>query len=80
MLFKKKEQQPQEDEIAQPVPMDGEAPTCTDPASEEGTAADESKAKELKHIHTDIIYPSGLKLALLMMSVFVSLFLVSLVR
>ena len=55
-------------EIAPPVPMDGEAPTCTDPAGEEGTAGDESKAKDLKRIHTDIIYPSGLKLALLMMS------------
>lgn len=30
--------------------------------------------------HDDIIYPSGLKLALLMMSIFVSMFLVSLVR
>jgi hypothetical protein len=28
----------------------------------------------------DIIYPSGLKLALLMMSIFVGMFLVSLVR
>jgi hypothetical protein len=79
MLFKKKGKQPQEDEIAPPAPMDGEAPTCTDPASE-GTAADESKAKDLKRIHTDIIYPSGLKLALLMMSIFVGMFLVSLVR
>ena len=72
MLFKKKEKQPQEDEIAPPAPMDGEATTCT--------AADESKAKDLKRIHTDITYPSGLKLALLMMSIFVSMFLVSLVR
>lgn len=30
--------------------------------------------------HTDIIYPSGLKLALLMTSIFVGMFLVSLVR
>ncbi len=30
--------------------------------------------------HTAIIYPSGLKLALLMMSIFVGMFLVSLVR
>lgn len=30
--------------------------------------------------HTSIIYPSGLKLALLMMSIFVGMFLVSLVR
>lgn len=29
---------------------------------------------------TDIIYPSGLKLALLIMSIFVGMFLVSLVR
>lgn len=75
MLFKKREKQPQKDEIA---PIDGKAPTCTHPASEEGP--DESKAKDLKHIHTDIIYPSGLKLALLMISIFVGMFLVSLVR
>jgi hypothetical protein len=60
--------------------MDGEVPTCTDPAGEEGTAADESKAKDLKRIHTNIIYPSSLKLALLMMSIFVGMFLVSLAR
>ncbi|OCK76475.1 MFS general substrate transporter [Lepidopterella palustris CBS 459.81] len=41
-------------------------------------AADESKAKDLKRIHTDIIYPSGLKLALLMISIFVGMFLVAL--
>jgi hypothetical protein len=67
MWFKKEEKQPQEDEIAPPAPMDGEA-------------ADESKAKDLKRIDTDIIYPSGLKLALLIMSIFVGMFLVSLVR
>jgi hypothetical protein len=80
MLFKKQEKQPQEDKVAPPAPMDGKAPTCTDPAGEEGTAADESKAKDLKRIHTDIIYPLGLKLALLIVSIFVSMFLVSLVR
>jgi hypothetical protein len=72
MMFKKKGKQLQEGEIAPPAPMDGEAPTCT--------AAEESKAKDLKRIPTDIIYPSGLKLALLMISIFVSMFLVSLVR
>lgn len=67
MWFKKKEKQPQEDEVAPSAPMDGEA-------------TDESKAKDLKRIDTDIIYPSGLKLALLIMSIFVGMFLVSLVR
>jgi hypothetical protein len=40
------------------------------------------EAKDLKPIHgdTDIVYPSGMKLALLITSVFVSMFLVSLVR
>jgi hypothetical protein len=79
MLFKKAEKQPQEDEIALPKPMDNEAPTCTKAAGEEGAAAEQSKAEDLKRIHTDIIYPSGLKLALLMMSIFVGMFLVSLV-
>ena len=76
-MFKKKEKQPQEDEIA---PKDSKAPTCTDPAGEKDMAADESKAKDLKRIHTDITYPSGLKLALLMISIFVGMFLVALVR
>ena len=80
MLFKRKGKQPQEDEIASPAPMDGKAPTCVDPSSKESTAADEPNAKDLKRIHTDIIYPSGLKLALLMTSIFVGMFLVSLVR
>ena len=72
MLFKKKgRKQPQEDDIEPPAAIDSDAPTCT--------AADEGKTKDLKHIHTDITYPSGLKLALLMMSIFVSMFLVSLV-
>jgi hypothetical protein len=71
MLFKNGKQ-PLEHEITTPAPMDSEAPTCT--------AADESKAKDLKQNDTDIIYPSGLKLALLMMSIFLSMFLVSLVR
>lgn len=52
MLFKKKEKQRQDDEMAPPAPMN----------------------------HADIIYPSGLKLALLMTSIFVGMFLVSLVR
>jgi hypothetical protein len=71
MLFIKGKQ-PQEDEITMPAPMDGEAPSCT--------AADESKAKNLKRNDIDSTYPSGLKLALLMMSIFVGMFLVSLVR
>ena len=78
MLFKKKEKKPEE--VGPPTPIDGGASTCTDMAGEEGTAADGSKAKELNNIHTDIVYPSGLKLALLMMSIFVGMFLVSLVR
>ena len=71
MLFKKGKE-PQEDEITMPAPMDDEAPNCT--------AADETKAKDLKRNDLDSTYPSGLKLALLMMSIFVGLFLVSLVR
>jgi hypothetical protein len=70
MRFKKKETQSEGDEISPPAPM-------------QGKATDESEAKDpndLKRIENDIVYPSGLKLALLMISVFVSMFLVSLVR
>jgi hypothetical protein len=80
MLFRKEGKHPQEDEIAPPAIMDGKAPTCTDPASQESTITDESKAKDLRHADTDIVYPSGLKLALLMTSIFTGMFLVSLVR
>lgn len=76
MLFKKKGKQSREDEVASPASMDGEAPTCTNPAGKEAEVASDSKAKD---IHTGIIYPSGLKLALLMTSIFVGMFLVSLV-
>jgi len=72
MLFKKKEkerqedQQPRVDEIAPPVPVDGESG---------------SQAKDLKPAaQTDIIYPTGLKLALLMVAIFIGMFLVTLVN
>lgn len=71
-MFKKKEKQQSQKEVVPPAPMDGEAPTCT--------ATDESKAKDLTPSDTDIVYPSGVKLALLLMSIFVSMFLVALVR
>lgn len=80
MAFKEMEHRPQLDEIAPPMLMPGEFRTCTDLAGEEGTAADESKARSFKQDHTDEIYPSDPKLALLIMSVFVGMFLVSLVR
>jgi hypothetical protein len=75
MLFKKMGKRPQEEEIAPPAPMDSNAAHCTDPAGEKDTATDESKDPT----HTDIVYPSGLKLALLMTSIFVGMFLVALV-
>jgi hypothetical protein len=78
MLFKKKGSPPQKDEIIRPAPTDSEPAIHIDPASEKDTAADESK--NLKRIDTDTIYPSGLKLALLMTSMFVGMFLVALVR
>lgn len=88
MFFKEKEKQPQKDEIAPPTrtPMveDDKTLTGTAPASEEDImSTDNDKAKELnQHIQTDtdIIYPSGLKLTLLMMSIFIGMFLISLVR
>lgn len=66
MLFKKKEIRLQEDEIA-------------DPAGEKEVAAGESQANDLDRIPTETVYPSGLKLALLMTSIFVGIFLVALV-
>ena len=58
--------------------MGSEPETCTDPASEKDAAAD--KSRDLKRVNTDTIYPSGLKLVLLMISIFIGMFLVALVR
>ncbi|RFU29507.1 hypothetical protein B7463_g6846, partial [Scytalidium lignicola] len=92
MFFKEKEKQPQKDDIAPPTrtPIDGDDNTLigTAPASKENIMTtdndnDRAKVKELKqHIQTDtdIIYPSGLKLTLLMMSIFIGMFLISLDR
>jgi hypothetical protein len=63
-MWFKKKEKQPREESAPPAPMDG----------------NESKAKDGKRIDTDITYPSGLKLALLIMSIFVGMFLVSLVR
>lgn len=59
----------------------GESHDLTDSNStaEADMAGEDSKAKDLEHVPTDIVYPSGLKLALLMTSIFVTMFLVSLV-
>jgi hypothetical protein len=76
MLIKKKERQ-----FVPPTPMDNTASIKADPVSEKDTTA-ESKVKDVQGIQTatDIVYPSGLKLVLLMISIFVGLFLVALVR
>ncbi|KAE8449402.1 hypothetical protein EG329_008303 [Mollisiaceae sp. DMI_Dod_QoI] len=76
MLSQEREKRSQEDEVAPPESMDGKTLTCKDPM------VDKSTAKDPKHINNpnDIIYPSGPKLALLMMSIFVGMFLVSLDR
>jgi hypothetical protein len=68
MLLKNKKQQPQEEEIATTVPTDTKATNGAGLVSEKDTAAD------------DVDYPSGLKLAVLMTSMFIGMFLVSLVR
>ncbi len=78
MLFKKKEKQPQQDEI--PPTVESKVSTSSDPTVEKDVAANELEAQNPKPITTDIVYPSGLKLVLLMISIFVGMFLVALVR
>jgi len=60
-----KEKQPQEDGITPPATME---------------SVSKAQVKDLKPSANDIVYPSGIKLVLLMMSIFVGMFLVSLVR
>jgi hypothetical protein len=69
MLFKKKEGQ------------SVLASTKAESVSEKDTTA-ESNVNDIQAIQsaTEIVYPSGLKLVLLMVSIFVGLFLVALVR
>ena len=77
MLFKKKGKQPQEDPSESTPPETMDSDQTGEKVKEEGTAANESKVKAKD---SDIVYPSGLKLAFLMSSIFIGMFLVSLVR
>lgn len=76
MLFKKKE-----DQYAFSTSMDAPASINKDPVNEKDRAI-EAKTQDGQNIQptTDIVYPSGLKLGLLMVSMFVGMFLVALVR
>lgn len=71
------------DQVANP-PLDGSnAPIPQAAANPEDDGAGEKNENAMALARTrteDIVYPSGLKLALLMTSVFVSMFLVALVR
>lgn len=68
------------DQVANP-PLDGsKAPVPHAAANPEDEGADEKNAMALARTRTeDIVYPTGIKLAVLMTSVFVSMFLVALV-
>ncbi|KAH6892599.1 MFS multidrug transporter [Thelonectria olida] len=82
-MFKKKERQQSPEEPAPSAPSTpnhDKAPTYPNSTSEQGEPADAPKANGLKPVHDDIVYPKGLKLALLMTSIFIGMFLVSLDR
>jgi hypothetical protein len=81
MLFGKKDRQPEEVADASPasVKEDSQSSTNSQPNTVAEVGADASKPKDIAGNPTDIVYPSGLKLALLLTSIFVSMFLVSLV-
>lgn len=66
---------PTEDGAMPPAARNGEA-VSTD---ENGTAVSNAKPENAKPSGPEIEYPTGLKLALLMTSIFVGMFLVSLV-
>jgi hypothetical protein len=75
MLFKKRDGQD-----VPPSSINSPHPTKADHPSKKDTTA-ESKVKDVQDMQTanDFDYPSGLKLALLMVSIFVGMFLVALV-
>jgi len=80
MLFKKKEQRSQQDNAVTSAPMRDGASDGIEQISKKGRGTDQSKSKDLISGQSDIEYPSGLKLALLLTSIFVGMFLSSLVR
>ncbi len=76
MLFSKKGKHPQEEEEAT---SGTECQTATR-RDQPGSSANASNSMDPKGKQRDITYPTGIKLALLMMSIFVGMFLSSLVR
>jgi hypothetical protein len=78
-MFKKKERQQAPDQPAPSAHKHDESPTYTNSTSEQGETTDAPKKNDVKPIQDDTTYPSGLKLALLMTSIFIGMFLVSLV-
>ena len=74
MLFNKKGTQPRKEEATSPA----EYQTATR-RDQIGTTADASNSMDPKGKQPDLTYPTGIKLALLMMSIFVGMFLSSLV-
>jgi hypothetical protein len=72
---------PKENDAMRHVVPDGHAKTGADPSEENGigTAASNAKADNTGSSGPETDYPTGLKLALLMTSIFVGMFLVSLV-
>lgn len=65
--------------MSPPASEGGEKPVT----GKDGKDAPDSQSKDTKdksQEETDIVYPTGLKLALLMISIFIGMFLVSLVR
>lgn len=82
MLFREK-QEARSKEINKVgnVPRDGEASSAGRiPRSEKDVKPQYSKSNDNFPGHNDVSYPSGLKLVLLMISIFISMFLVALVR
>ncbi|KAK5240768.1 hypothetical protein LTS06_012349, partial [Exophiala xenobiotica] len=69
MQFNKKEKRPRKEEVASPAQYR---------SGQSGPAADAPNSMDPKSKQTDITYPTGIKLGLLMMSVFVGMFLSSL--
>lgn len=75
------EKQEHEHHVAAPTTTDGEeSPTPADTDQEVSKTPGHDQVLEAARSDEDTEYPSGLKLAVLMVSIFTSLFLVSLVR
>lgn len=80
MSFGRKQGQAKGDSSVPHTPKHEDVSFSPKEHGKEGTVAQEPGAQGIKRVESNTVYPSGIKLGLLMTSIFIAMFLVSLVR